>query len=148
MAQFNEHIVIRTRSTSVREAETRLKSVLRKLRLSDSEEHDLLVASSEAVNNAVSHGNKNNQTKNVTVDVGYVENEVTVSVEDEGGGFNPDSLPDPLSPENLLKPSGRGILIMKSLMDTVDFEFTSRGTRTVLKKKIHQRREHEKVSDI
>ncbi|HQT92945.1 MAG TPA: ATP-binding protein, partial [Candidatus Kryptobacter bacterium] len=57
-------------------------------------------------------------------------------VEDEGGGFNPDSIPDPLLPENLLKPSGRGIHIIRSLMDQVDFEFTSRGTKVIMRLKI------------
>ncbi len=147
MKKMNEHIVLRTGSTAVREAESKLRKMLRHLRLSDSEEHNLLVASSEAVNNAVSHGNKNNHSKKISLDVGYLNGEVSVSVEDEGGGFNPDALPDPLSPENLLKPSGRGILIMKSLMDDVDFQFTPYGTRTILKLKINRQGKNKSSAD-
>jgi serine/threonine-protein kinase RsbW len=68
----------------------------------------------------------------VTLDIECSGGEVVVTIEDEGGGFNPNSIPDPLAPENLLKPSGRGIHIMKSLMDKVDFTITHHGTRITM----------------
>lgn len=136
MPELHEHIVINGENAVVKEAEKRLKTILEKLRLSESEEHNLLVAASEAVNNAVFHGNKNDPAKKVTLDVDCSNDEITLAVEDEGGGFDPENLPDPLSPENLLKPSGRGIHIMKSLMDSVTFEFTPHGTRAVMKLKV------------
>lgn len=70
------------------------------------------------------------------LDVDCSDDEITVAVEDEGRGFNPEELPDPLLPENLLKPSGRGIHIMKSLMDSVSFEFTRQGTKAIMKLKV------------
>ena len=136
MNEMHEHIVVKSDSNALKEAEGKLKALLERLNLSDSDEHNLLVATSEAVNNAISHGNRNDPSKNVTLDVHYTEDEVLVTVEDEGGGFNPESVPDPLAPENLLKPSGRGIHIMKSLMNKVDFTFTRSGTRITMRLKI------------
>lgn len=134
MRELHKHIVLKSRSTALREAERKLKAILDALKLSESDEHNLLVSASEAVNNAITHGNRNDPAKNVTLDLRYVEGrEIIIAVEDEGGGFNPDNLPDPLLPENLLKPSGRGIHIIKSLMDGVDFQFTDRGTRITMR---------------
>ncbi len=133
MPELHKHIVIKTKNNAIKEAENRLKAVLTGIEISETQEHNLLVSASEAVNNAVNHGNKNDPAKSVTLDVYFKDDEITLSVEDQGGGFNPEGLPDPLLPENLLKPSGRGIHIMKSLMDSVRFEFTPHGTRTVLK---------------
>ncbi len=136
MKKLHEHIVVKSGSDALKETEIKLKSVLGGLKLSESQEHNLLVAVSEAVNNAISHGNKNDPQKKVTLDLECKESEVVVAVEDEGQGFNPDELPDPLAPENLLKPSGRGIHIMKSLMDDVEFSFTRHGTKTMMRMKI------------
>lgn len=136
MNALHRHIVVKSKSNALKEAEDKLKNVIGKLNLSESEEHNLLVAASEAVNNAISHGNKNDPDKRVVLDVDYEGREVVVTVEDEGRGFNPDELPDPLAPENLLKPSGRGIHIMKSLMDKVDFNFTRHGTKIIMRLKV------------
>ncbi|MCL5020491.1 MAG: ATP-binding protein [Bacteroidetes bacterium] len=138
MNELHKHIVVKSRSNALKEAEGKLKAIFDRLGISESEEHNLLVATSEAVNNAISHGNKNDPEKNVTLDVDYEGCEIVITVEDEGGGFNPEDLPDPLAPENLLKPSGRGIHIMKSLMDRVDFTFTRRGTKTTMRLKIKE----------
>ncbi len=136
MNELHEHIVVKSGTNALKEAEGKLKAILDKLHVSDSEEHNLLVATSEAINNAISHGNKNDPSKSVTLDVDCTGAEVVVTIEDEGGGFNPSAVPDPLAPENLLKPSGRGIHIMKSLMDKVDFTFTHHGTRITMRLKI------------
>lgn len=136
MKNFHEHIIIKDQKGAFKNAEKKLKGIFGGLHLSESDEHNLLICTSEAVNNAMVHGNKNDPAKKVALDVDYTDSEVTISVEDEGGGFNPENLPNPLLPENLLKPSGRGILIMKSLMDSVDFKFTSHGTQTIMKLKV------------
>lgn len=136
MNELHEHIVVKSGSDALKETEHKLKALVGGLMLSESQEHNLLVAVSEAVNNAVSHGNKNDPEKSVTLDVDFEGDEIVVVIEDEGGGFNPENLPDPLAPENLLKPSGRGIHIMKSLMDSVDFAFTRHGTRTIMRMKV------------
>jgi serine/threonine-protein kinase RsbW len=85
--------------------------------------HWVGVAVRESVINAIKHGNRHDPQKVVVVefDLGPTDppEELTVSVCDQGEGFDPDALPDPLAPENLLKSSGRGIFFMRSFMDGV-----------------------------
>lgn len=136
MKELHEHITVGGKDLSPREAERKLKAILATLAIQNTEEHNLMVAASEAINNAVMHGNKNDAAKRVFVEIIYKDRNITLEIQDEGGGFNPDNLPDPLLPENLLKPSGRGIHIMKSLMDSVKFDFTSKGTKITLQLKL------------
>jgi len=136
--EFRKHIVIGSKHISIRAAERQLKTILDGLHLADTQEHNILVATSEALNNAVAHGNKNDPDKEVSLDVQYRNSSVTIEVLDQGRGFNLSRLPDPLLPENLLKPSGRGIHIMKSLMDSVAFDFTPAGTKIILKLKVRK----------
>jgi serine/threonine-protein kinase RsbW len=81
----------------------------------------------ESVTNAIQHGNKLDQSKKVDIrfeaEPGYLE----IWVKDQGKGFRIDDLPNPLEPENLLKPSGRGIFYIRSFMDEVEFKPLSQG---------------------
>jgi len=84
------------------------------------DEDDLMkvgMAVRECMVNAVVHGNRYNANKKVRFSVAANSRQFTVRVADEGEGFDFDNLPDPLAPENLLKTSGRGIFLIKSLMD-------------------------------
>ena len=81
----------------------------------------IMIAVTEAVNNAIKHGNKSNSEKNVTLSLSLTENVIKFKIEDQGAGFNYHNLPDPTAPENLEKPSGRGIFLMKHLADEVAF---------------------------
>ncbi len=85
--------------------------------------HWVGVAVRESVINAIKHGNRNDERKLVTVEFALVPaaspNELIVRVVDQGEGFDPGDLADPLAPENLLKSSGRGIFFMRSFMDDV-----------------------------
>jgi serine/threonine-protein kinase RsbW len=98
-------------------------------RLDDGTFYRLLVAATEAVNNAIMHGNKSNPRKRVWLTCRYVKNDsLTLSVRDEGEGFNPDIIPNPLDEENLLKASGRGVFLMRELMDRVDYKIAEHGS--------------------
>ncbi|MGC8654286.1 MAG: ATP-binding protein [Candidatus Kryptoniota bacterium] len=130
---MHETISFKSNSKELKDIERSLKTIFRKTGLSKVQIHDILVSTTEAISNAIQHGNKNNPDKTVGITVDSNTNTVTVTVEDEGEGFEPSQVPNPVLPENLLKPSGRGIHIMKSLMDSVDFEFTPHGTKTILK---------------
>lgn len=79
------------------------------------------LALEEAFVNAIKHGNKQDPYKNVTIKYLVSPDRFDVFISDEGGGFNPDSLPDPRIQENLLKSSGRGVLLMSSYMDQVEY---------------------------
>lgn len=80
------------------------------------------LALSEAMANAIRHGCRGDITKRVECSVGSLEsNEVVIVVRDQGSGFDPGGVPDPLDPSNTFKPSGRGIFLMRVLMDQVVF---------------------------
>lgn len=83
--------------------------------------HALLVAVTEAVNNGMIHGNKNDQSKHVTITCSLYRKMLTVTITDEGGGFSPESLPNPLHDDNLLRAGGRGVFLMRTLMESVSF---------------------------
>lgn len=81
----------------------------------------------ESVTNAIQHGNKLDQRKRVDIRFEVAPDHIEISVKDEGNGFQVDRLPNPLDPENLLKPSGRGIFYIRSFMDEVEFISHSQG---------------------
>lgn len=97
---------------------------------------DIAISVSELVNNAIAHGNSQNESKNVTIEIVKNSDKVSISVQDEGIGFNPNSLDDPLAEENLLKEVGRGIFIVKSLMDSVNIDPSPSGTKITMTKTI------------
>jgi serine/threonine-protein kinase RsbW len=92
----------------------------------------------ESVANAVEHGNKYDPNKTVDVRFTIGVDALRVTVRDHGEGFDPSSLPDPLDPENLLNPAGRGILYMRSFMDEVLHERHPEGGMVVTMSKRRQ----------
>lgn len=103
-------------------------------KFSEDERDSMAIAVTEAVNNAILHGNKKNPDKNVHVDIMATADTVRVVIRDEGDGFNPQKIDNPLEPQNLLKESGRGVFIVRSLMDEVSFDFSKGGTEITLVK--------------
>lgn len=92
------------------------------------------LALQEAVANAIRHGCRGDQTKELQCSVSCDESgEVVITVRDPGSGFNPDAVPDPIEPENLLKASGRGIFLINGLMD--DVQFADGGREVQMKKR-------------
>lgn len=83
---------------------------------------NIMIAVTEAVNNAIKHGNSSTSSKNVYLSLMLNENLLKFTIQDEGTGFNYHNLPDPTAPENLEKPGGRGIFLMKHLSDQVEFK--------------------------
>src|SRR6202048_2856014 len=84
--------------------------------------HWILMALREALANAIKHGNQQDLSKHVHLEMDIVGDTLVISVRDEGGGFDPTDVGDPLAPENRLKTSGRGIFYMRTFMDDVRFE--------------------------
>jgi len=83
---------------------------------------NLLIAALEAANNAITHGNKLIESKQVTLDFKIDDNKIILTVKDEGPGFDYKNIPDPTSPENIENMSGRGVFLMSKLSDKIDFE--------------------------
>ena len=99
--------------------------------------HWILMALREAVANAIKHGNQMDLSKNVHVEMDVVADTLAVSIRDEGDGFDPAAVGDPLAPENRLKTSGRGIFYMRTFMDDVRFRrHPDGGMEIVLKKNL------------
>ena len=92
---------------------------------------NILIALTEAVNNAITHGNKLDPNKNITLTCENLNDRIMFVVEDEGDGFDFDHLPDPTDPSNIEKPNGRGVFLMKNLADEV--KFANNGKRVELK---------------
>lgn len=97
------------------------------------QESNLFVALDEAFVNAVKHGNKFNAEKLVRITAELSAKEASFTVEDEGEGFDVNSIPNPLDPENLFKTSGRGVLFIYNIMDEV--KYNERGNRLTMVKK-------------
>jgi serine/threonine-protein kinase RsbW len=94
----------------------------RSVGLDDDDRHWVGVAVRESVINAIKHGNRNDASKHVHVDFETSANgvpQISIRVRDEGEGFDPTEIADPLAPENLLKASGRGIFLIRNFMDHV-----------------------------
>jgi serine/threonine-protein kinase RsbW len=96
--------------------------------LSQDKLDNLAIAVTEAVGNAILHGNRQDPQKLVRIRFHLDGAYLRIEVSDQGSGFDPDALSDPLLPENLMKESGRGVFILKSLMDDVHFTFSPKGT--------------------
>jgi serine/threonine-protein kinase RsbW len=96
---------------------------------------NILVALTEAVNNAIYHGNQANENKNIDISFKTTPNFVSFIVKDEGPGFNYTNLPDPTNPENIANPNGRGVFLMRNLADNVSFE--ENGSKVILDFKIN-----------
>ena len=103
----------------------------------DEERYKITLAVREAAVNAVLHGNAYDPAKKVTLAFDQGDKDLTIVVRDQGKGLDVDSIPDPLAPENLLKQSGRGIFLMRSLMDEVQIKASERGTEVKLIKHFH-----------
>ena len=100
-----------------------LMHFIAKFRRKDGSETDIEIALREALGNAVIHGNGEDHHKHVYVTCRCAsDGEVSITIEDEGQGFNTDALTDPTVPENRMRTSGRGIYLIKSLVDEVCFE--------------------------
>jgi len=100
--------------------------------------HYMSVAVRESVVNAIKHGNKHDESKRVHVQFTIHDRALEVQVGDQGQGFDPAAIADPLAPENLLKSSGRGIFFMRSFMDDVQLaRMPGGGMEVRMVKRLH-----------
>jgi len=97
------------------------------MQFDDDTAHWIGMSVRESVTNAIQHGNKLDKDKSVDICFDITSEQLAIQVKDQGSGFQVDDLPNPLDPENLLKPSGRGIFYIRSFMDEVEFRTLSHG---------------------
>jgi serine/threonine-protein kinase RsbW len=130
-------MVCRSNQKEISHMEKFLKKVSMHLHIDDGMMHRLLVSCTEAVNNAIVHGNKCDPDKKVVIRCVVNKKTLTISVKDEGKGFDSESLQDPRDEKNLLKENGRGVFLMRSLMDKVKFKRLKTGSVAVMQVKLH-----------
>jgi serine/threonine-protein kinase RsbW len=107
---------------NIRMIESFIDNAKERFQLDDDIYGNIMIAVTEAVNNAIKHGNSGDKSKNVSLSLFLNESMIKFIVKDEGRGFNYENLPDPTAPENLEKIGGRGIFLMKHLSDEVKFK--------------------------
>jgi len=131
------HLDIGSRFENIELVQVVLRDSLERLGMEDDARHWIDLAVREALANAIKHGNEQNPAKRVHVDLAVEGEEVVIRIEDEGTGFDPTRLGDPLAPENLLRPNGRGIFYMKSFMDEIHYGAgPGGGTMVTLRKRL------------
>ncbi|MCC5946613.1 MAG: ATP-binding protein [Bernardetiaceae bacterium] len=116
---------------NVRIVESFIDNARERFHFDDDVYGNIMIAVTESVNNAILHGNKSNKEKSVYLQLQIDKQYLSFLIEDEGEGFDPDELPDPTAPENLLKPGGRGIFLIKNLADEVDFMDEGRKVKLI-----------------
>lgn len=118
----NIQIQIPSLPENIRIVESFIDNVKEKYSLDDDIYGNIMIAVTESVNNAILHGNKSDNKKNVSLKLALESSQIKFIVTDEGTGFDYQNLVDPTLPENLDKPGGRGIFLMKNLSDEVSFK--------------------------
>ena len=112
--------------------EQKVLDELDKYAYSESAVFAVKLALEESLNNAIRHGNRRDPTKTVEVRFEVNGQQATITVTDEGCGFEPRSLPDPTADENLEKPCGRGIMLMRAYMEEI--RHNDRGNQVIMVK--------------
>ncbi|NOX88449.1 MAG: ATP-binding protein [Calditrichaeota bacterium] len=97
---------------------------------------DLSIVVTELFNNALHHGNKGDQSKKIKITFRVREKCLQVSVRDEGAGFDPKKIKNPLSPENIYEVGGRGLFLVEQLVDEMRYNITDKGSEIIILKKL------------
>jgi serine/threonine-protein kinase RsbW len=121
---------------SVNKAEEMADQLAARAGLDEDTRGGVSMAVREGMINAILHGNKYDPAKRVNLTFEQNDRELLVTISDEGAGFIPEEVPDPVAPENLLKQSGRGIFLMRAFMDDVRFRKLDPGTEITLIKRL------------
>ncbi len=126
------HWVIPSDTTAGQEVQERIISLLEQHEFTERDQFGMRLALEEGIVNAIKHGNRMDPDKSVRVHCLISTYRVRVLIEDEGPGFQPSTVPDPTAEENLEKPCGRGIMLMKAFMNTIEYQ--GRGNQVLLEK--------------
>ncbi len=129
---LHAHLVLASRFENIEVAERALRDLCDQAGCDGDDLYWVVTALREALANAVRHGNRSEPERKVMVDYTVDTSAVRIRVEDEGEGFDPATIPDPTDPENLLRPSGRGIFYMQQFMNHVEFGQGPNGGTSVM----------------
>lgn len=126
--EYHENLVLESNHKSLDIVENLIEKVKDRYSISKDCYFNILVAITEAVNNAISHGNHFDENKFVKFEIFSNYKELEVMITDEGTGFDPNVLEDCTKEENLMKDSGRGIFIIRALTKEFEIKSTEKGT--------------------
>lgn len=118
---FTQRIAFPAKAENIMLAEKLIDEACQKHGVHESHYGNILIALTEAVNNAIHHGNRLDPAKSVSLGYAMQGDRIVFMVGDEGPGFDHDHLPDPTDPQNIEKPHGRGVFLMRALADSVEF---------------------------
>ena len=135
MSERQIHLTVGSRFENVELVQAAIDEAIAERGADDDARHWVGLAVREAVANAIKHGNRQDPEKRVDVAVRIAADEVEIVVSDEGTGFDPVGVPDPLAPENRFRTNGRGIFYMRRFMDEVSYGATAAGGTTVKMRK-------------
>lgn len=127
-------MVITSDLNKARQLEEQLLEEVARRGYSETEIFAIKLALEEVLVNAIKHGNKYDVSKSVRVDHEINEHRVVLTITDEGKGFRPAAVPDPTADENLEKPCGRGLMLMRSFMDEVSYNDRGNQVRLIKRK--------------
>lgn len=128
-------LAVGSRLENIELAQLVVEETLTELDLGAEIAYEVGMAVREAVANAVRHGNRQDPDKQVVIDFGFENREIVVRVTDQGAGFDPERVRNPLVGENILRPNGRGLLFMREFMDRIDYTFDADGGTIVTLRK-------------
>jgi serine/threonine-protein kinase RsbW len=131
-------LILQSSTKNLRYVEPFLTELVSGFNMEETRYHNTIIALTESVNNAIVHGNNRDESKSVTITGQIIGDVVTLMVDDNGEGFNPDTLPDPLAPENLLRDGGRGVFLMRTLCDSAEFTNLATGCRIILRTRLRE----------
>jgi serine/threonine-protein kinase RsbW len=118
---MQKELIISSRIENLRQVERLIDEISTECNLSSEKYGNVLIATLEATNNAILHGNKLDEGKNVDIKCSWSDKELKMTIIDQGNGFDYKNIPDPTAPENVEKISGRGIFLMVKLSDELVF---------------------------
>ncbi|MBX2992797.1 MAG: ATP-binding protein [Bacteroidetes bacterium] len=132
MAPRTIRMTLPSNPKSIKRVEGFIHKIGKHAHLDEIQTNKLMVSLTEAVNNAILHGNKADAKKKVAVVCLCLPDELVITIADEGKGFKLSNVKNPLEDENLLRTSGRGIFLMRTLMDRVEYEIDKKGSTVTL----------------
>lgn len=127
---YRKKLILKSTYEDLNKLEGFLNDLQTELKFDDEFYARLMLTVSEATTNGVVHGNELDENKKVTLIAEYKNNILKISSHDEGAGFKPEEVPNPLAEENLLKTSGRGVFLMSEYADSIEYE--DEGRKLVL----------------
>ena len=138
-SSLREHVELHLASSldSVGEIERTVEAMAGRMGFDEDEASNIAMVTREAAINACKHGNKFADDKRVNATIDRSADTLKICISDQGEGLDPDTLPDPLDPANLLRSSGRGVFLMRAIMDEVHFRQLQPGTQVTLIKHRH-----------